>query len=217
MFARTDSELKTRLLQLDETVRFTLNNSMIETKNRIFIMRHGQSMANIANLVVSDASNGMDNYGLSEVGVEQVLSSINTTTELDAATLIFSSDFMRAEQTAELVRKTLDAKSVTTSKALRERYFGEYELGPDNIYEEVWKRDSEDPDQTVSGVESVNSVLKRATNFVETLNQQHTNKTILLVAHGDILQILLTTFAGKDGSQHRSIPHLDTAEIRQLC
>jgi len=179
-------------------------------------MRHGQSMANTANIVVSDPINGVNNYGLSEIGVEQVLVSINKTSDLDAVTLIISSDFMRARETADLVAKTLGAQPSLTSTELRERYFGEYELGPDNIYEEVWRRDKEDPDQTVFGVESVNSVKQRAENLVDALNREHTNKTILLVAHGDILQILLTTFAGKDGSLHRSVPHLETAEIRQL-
>jgi len=37
------------------------------------VMRHGQSMANTANIVVSDPINGVNNYGLSEIGVEQVL------------------------------------------------------------------------------------------------------------------------------------------------
>jgi len=199
-----------------ENDRATISNLMIEIKNNIYVMRHGQSMANIANIVVSDPTNGVNSYGLSEVGVEQVRSSINKATYLDTTTLIISSDFMRARETAELVGKTLGAQPANTSIELRERYFGEYELGPDTIYEEVWERDMKDPDQTLFGVESVNSVKQRSTNLVASLNKKHTDKTILLVAHGDILQILLTTFAGKDGSQHRSILHLETAEIRRL-
>jgi broad specificity phosphatase PhoE len=39
---------------------------------------------------------------------------------------------------------------------------------------------------------------------------------VVLVSHGDVLQILQTAFEGLDPSKHRSIPHLPTAELRQL-
>ena len=39
-------------------------------------------------------------------------------------------------------------------------------------------------------------------------------RRILLVSHGDPLQILLTFFNDLPAGQHRDIPHLDVAEIR---
>lgn len=39
---------------------------------------------------------------------------------------------------------------------------------------------------------------------------------IVLVAHGDVLQILQTAFLKISGTQHRSIQHLETATLRQL-
>ena len=39
---------------------------------------------------------------------------------------------------------------------------------------------------------------------------------VLLVAHGDVLQILQAGFAGRDPREHRSLPHLPTATLRAL-
>ena len=40
--------------------------------------------------------------------------------------------------------------------------------------------------------------------------------TVLLVAHGDVLQIAQTAFARADPTQHRDLPHLETAAVREL-
>lgn len=39
---------------------------------------------------------------------------------------------------------------------------------------------------------------------------------VLFVAHGDVLQIGQTLFAGMPGSRHRELPHLPTATLRRL-
>jgi hypothetical protein len=39
---------------------------------------------------------------------------------------------------------------------------------------------------------------------------------VVLVAHGDVLQILQTAFARVDVTRHRSIEHLPTATLRAL-
>ena len=49
------------------------------------------------------------------------------------------------------------------------------------------------------------------------LLEEYKGKKILLVSHGDVLQILHTYFSGKPANHHRLIPHLETAEIRELA
>ncbi|MBO0776261.1 MAG: histidine phosphatase family protein, partial [Actinobacteria bacterium] len=63
-------------------------------------------------------------------------------------------------------------------------------------------------------VEPVTAVLDRTTAFVAALEREHRGRDILLVSHGDALQILQAGFAGVDPARHRSLPHLRTAEIR---
>ncbi len=180
-------------------------------------MRHGNSEANQQGIVVSDAINGVPGFGLSALGQEQVTSSIQANLDFDDETLIYSSDFLRARQTAWNVHSALACKTdVTLCEELRERFFGDYELGPDTIYNDVWQRDFANPEQTEFGVESANGVMTRVMSFLRRLNEAHEDQTLLLVAHGDILQILLTACAGKSASEHRSLVHLETAEIRRL-
>jgi len=185
-------------------------------RNDYYVMRHGQSLANTAGIIVSDPLNGLHNYGLSDQGRVQVETAISQNT-LSPDTRIVSSDFKRTRETAEIVQQSLGAKSsITFDKKLRERHFGELELGPDKRYPEVWKNDHHDSKPCIFGSESVHSVAKRASSVVLSCEKQFSSETCLLIAHGDILQILQTVFYGLPVSQHRELPHLETAEIRLL-
>ncbi len=90
-----------------------------------------------------------------------------------------------------------------------------------------------DADHTEFHVESANSVLRRTTKLVleldEVLEPQRSAQSegsynidescwkCILVAHGDVLQILQTGFLRHpDASRHRSLEHLETATIREL-
>ena len=128
---------------------------------------------------------------------------------------------------------------------LRERYFGTLNGGPDNKYQSVWDIDCNDPDHEEYDVESANSVLERTTRLIcdlddmlssslsttsnssssSTLENDHESDgkkkkkkwKVILVAHGDVLQILQTGFLlHEDASKHRSLDHLETATIRKL-
>jgi glucosyl-3-phosphoglycerate phosphatase len=66
------------------------------------------------------------------------------------------------------------------------------------------------------GVERAADVLGRATAFIADLERRFAGRDILLVSHGDTLQILQAGFLLMDPSGHRRLPHLETAEIRTL-
>jgi broad specificity phosphatase PhoE len=130
----------------------------------------------------------------------------------------------------------------TIDVRLRERWFGEWDGKSDVHYQDVWKEDAMDPYHTQHGVESVWSVVDRATALVCDWDEQirttaaaaiavcgdttDTDTTttssgcnsmwVICVAHGDVLQILQTAFchATMDPSQHRSLEHLETATMR---
>ncbi len=190
--------------------------SLPSLKNTYYVMRHGQSLANTAGLIISHPDNGLHQYGLSDAGRSQVGASI-TTSLAGAATRIISSDFKRARETAEIVHARLACThQIDLEPRLRERFFGELELGPDNRYEDIWILDRQDPQHNQHGVESVDSVIQRASAVVLECEAQFTAETCLLIAHGDILQILQTAFFAISPARHRELLHLETAEIRQL-
>ncbi len=179
-------------------------------------MRHGQSMANVDGLIVSHPENGLNNYGLSDKGRQQVRDGIQAS-DLNARIHLFSSDFKRARETAEIVQQTLNCDhKIVFDKRLRERHFGDFELGPDTQYPEVWAMDKRGQGHAAHNVETVQSVVQRALAVVFDFEKQFDNETCLLIAHGDILQILQTAFYQIPANQHRELPHLETAEVRAL-
>jgi broad specificity phosphatase PhoE len=184
--------------------------------NRFSVMRHGQSKANAVGIIVSCIENDRrGDYGLSAPGREQALAAARGC-GLPGDTIICSSDFSRARQTAEIVRVRLDAAEVAIAEALRERCFGEWEGSATGNYARVWAADETDPGDADGNVESVAAVLDRTTGLIVELERRYSGRDILLVSHGDPLQILQAGFLRIDPSKHRSLPALETAEIRPL-
>jgi probable phosphoglycerate mutase len=77
-------------------------------KNRYFaIMRHGESTANQKGLIANEAEYGVPYYSLSDFGRLQVEQSVQTNTLLSGVSIIISSDFKRALESAEIVHRLL--------------------------------------------------------------------------------------------------------------
>lgn len=185
-------------------------------KNTYFLMRHGHSKANEAGLIISDPKTGTTLYGLTGKGINQVNESVRHTEELTKGTIIYCSDFTRTKETAEIVRNELNCQTVKITTKLRERFFGDFEGKNHQHYEDVWKNDRIDDNNNVANVESPAAVAARTSELIKELENRHTGQTILLVSHGDCLQILQTVFLGVPPRDHRSLPHLGTAEIRKI-
>jgi glucosyl-3-phosphoglycerate phosphatase len=184
--------------------------------NRFSVMRHGQSKANARGIIVSCIANDRrGDYGLSEPGRQQAVAAARSC-GLPGNTVICSSDFSRARQTAEVVRAYLGAPEVVIAEALRERYFGEWEGSATGNYARVWAADEVNPCCAGGNVEQAAAVLDRSTAFIADLERRYSGRDILLVSHGDTLQILQAGFLRMNPSQHRCLPELKTAEIRQL-
>ena len=185
--------------------------------NRYFVMRHGHSLANQQGIIVSHPENGIPGFGLSVSGESQVSTTIPPDSLLDTSTMIISSDFKRARESAEIICKMLNCKTaIHFDVRLRERNYGNLELSTDKNYARVWKMDKNNPDNQSLGVESPNQVMCRVSDLIIDYETIFSGETLLLVSHGDALQILQASFQKEDASRHRSQQHLETAEIRRL-
>lgn len=179
-------------------------------------MRHGESIANRKGLIVSDAANALNDYGLTSLGAEQVMNSA-LKTRLNEKVKIISSDYLRAKETADIVAKVLCANAdPVLEPLLRERDFGTWELMDHANYEDVWQNDATTPEQTFNQVELISQVLTRGLTVIEKLEAQYQGQSILLVGHGDVLQILLAHYNGLDIRFHRTLASIKNAEIRVL-
>jgi broad specificity phosphatase PhoE len=183
--------------------------------NYWFVMRHGESEANSHGLIISSPEKGCNDYGLTTRGRSQVLQSAGNSS-LDDSTIIISSDFKRTLETARLVAETINAKHVVTDTRLRERCFGELDGSSNSEYTWVWEQDRLDGRKTQRSIEPVTAVADRMLSLYREYENIHIAKTILIVSHGDPLQILISALRGHGTLFHRDIPHMETAEIRAL-
>jgi broad specificity phosphatase PhoE len=183
--------------------------------NRYYLMRHGESQANKANLIVSEPEVGCKLYGLTPVGRQQAKESAEKS-GLGSDTVIISSDFLRAKETAKVVRETLGCRKLLFEEGLRERYFGELEGDSGQRYRELWARDNVDPVHTSFGAESPKQLAARLRKTMERLEEQFKDSTLLLVSHGDTLRFLQLTMAERPLTEHLEIAVFEKAEIRAL-
>lgn len=184
-------------------------------RNRYLLLRHGRSLANEAGLIISDPRDGIGAWGLAD-GVADELEDRFKDSSLPRNLRIFSSPFDRALETAWAVARATGGQAPTIRDELRERWFGSWDRRSDGFYPEVWSFDAMDPDNSRGGVESPSAVFRRLWRLIAEIESQGGNSTVLLVSHGDPLNILLTGTAGLGLERHRDIPPMETAEIREL-
>ena len=180
-------------------------------RNRYLLMRHGHSQANAQRKIISSPERGLTNYGLSEQG-EQQLVDVLAQWRWPEPTRVVHSDFLRTTHTAARVTEAF-ALEMQQEERLRERHFGELEGQADSHYPEVWAQDAQSAAHRQWQVEPLTSVAARMCATLEALEQRWQGETVLVVSHGDPLQILLTALAGKPLTQHREQPALLPASI----
>lgn len=186
--------------------------------HRCFLLRHGESQANVRGLIASDPGNALEAYGLTAGGREQVRRSVLDAQRaglLDAGGRIISSPLLRARESAAVAADLLGA-TVHIDVRLTERGFGELELGADDRYAQVWDADRADPSHVRWGVESVESVHRRATAVLHELKSAAGAGAVILCTHGDVASVLLCADSARALSQHRDVGAMTNAEVREL-
>ncbi|MEQ6917282.1 histidine phosphatase family protein [Halomonas aquatica] len=183
-------------------------------RNRYLLMRHGHSQANQEGRIISSPERGLSGFGLSSRGRAQ-LDTLLADWHWPRPERILHSDFRRTTETAECVARHFGL-ALTVEPRLRERHFGCFEGERDDRYPEVWAQDARDPAHRHGGVESVVEVAARMGQVIDGLERRHRDETILLVSHGDPLQILLAALEGYELSRHREREPLTPASITAL-
>ncbi|KAL0334506.1 UNVERIFIED_CONTAM: hypothetical protein Sradi_4662500 [Sesamum radiatum] len=107
------------------------------------------------------------------------------------------SPFSRTSHTAKVVASVLDipfeGSQCKVIPDIRERFFGpSFELKSHDKYPEIWAMDEKDPFMQPEGGESVDDVVTRLTKALAIMESEFQECTVLIVSHGDPLQILQT-------------------------
>jgi broad specificity phosphatase PhoE len=170
----------------------------------IYLVRHGETENNISHLI-----QGQRDSPLTVNGIQQAQ---DLATQLRSVhfSAIYSSDLLRAQKTAEYI--AIDKQlTVTTTKLLRERYFGRFEGKPWQIFQQKLEKLLAE-NQALTGtknlfhridpsVETDDAIAQRAIRFLRQVALVHPNQSILVVSHGGTMRAILLhlgVFAEKD-------------------
>ncbi|MBI2676341.1 MAG: class I tRNA ligase family protein [Candidatus Yanofskybacteria bacterium] len=156
-------------------------------KNNYFLMRHGFSTKNADKIINTRLEN--DKYPLTDEGRKD--------TEREAKKLkkakidfIYSSYFLRAKETAEIINKATDAK-IYFDERLKEINHGTVCEGKSESFCLAQRpRPVTGFDYKFGDGESWNEVRRRMLDFIAEVDKKHEGKNILIVSHGDPLAML---------------------------
>ena len=190
-------------------------------RNRYFVMRHGESEANVLGVAVGDPQRGVRGFGLTDLGRRQAAAAASAFAQTHRVLLdrteIFTSDFRRTRETAELLAEGLGAsRPVPVIEGLRERFFGELEGKDHKTLAALLETEGMPALISRYGCEPAELMQDRIVEVVRGLEKDNQHKTLILVSHADPIQALMAAFAGIDLSEFEGIAPLDYAEIAEL-
>jgi probable phosphoglycerate mutase len=152
---------------------------------RICLVRHGETDWNVERRLQGHEDIPLNATGLLQA---QALAQALANTRFDA---IYSSDLARAQVTAEQVAQRAGV-SVSTLAAVRERNFGVFQgmtrQEAEQEFPEMQARVARrEPDFVPPEGESLRQCFTRVAAALDALADKHSGETILLVAHGGVL------------------------------
>ncbi|KAH9260471.1 hypothetical protein BASA81_001641 [Batrachochytrium salamandrivorans] len=201
--------------------RARVRGKPVALRNAFYFARHGESEANVAN-IVSAFQLGRHMHGLTSKGRAEVLEQASQVLlpRIDPLrTTIVASPFLRTRETADVIAQALSSSNeVLVSEALRERNFGEFEgLPAHESYHKCWAEDQDLANTLPSSYqcESVQDVATRTLQLVLELDQLYLDgqHVFVLVSHGDAIQIARSRLLGLNPRLHRFEPHVVPGQI----
>jgi probable phosphoglycerate mutase len=155
---------------------------------RIIAMRHGETAWN-----VDTRLQGQLDVPLNDIGREQARRAARALAH-DVPDVIYSSDLSRALETAQAAAAVL-GRAITTDTGLRERCFGIWEGHTYAEVEQQWPVESEqwrlrNPAFGPAQGETLQGFFDRVVATTTRLAAAHPGQTVLLVAHGGVLDCL---------------------------
>ena len=161
--------------------------------NRHIFIRHGDAENNQYTLCYAHPELARWRCSLTAQGRERIQTASYTLLPslLGRKPVIITSPFLRARESAEILQEATGAGALIVSEALRERFFGEFDLrSTHGVGASVYELDKVDPYHTYYGVESVMQVLDRITRDIVSMDSLFEGQAIVWVSHLYPLQIL---------------------------
>lgn len=176
---------------------------------RLFLVRHGQSDGN-----AEGRFGGHSPTPLSALGRQQALLAADALAK-EKISAIYSSDLLRAVQTAEPLANLLDLPIITTS-AFRERKVGVLEGLTFDESKAAHPRDyyalvNRNIHHIITGGESYRQLLRRATRELHTILRTHHGENIVIFSHTGAICYLTLYLMGAINRHTKTTPWLITS------
>jgi len=171
---------------------------------KLIITRYGETEENIQGIIMGHLPGKLTINGIEQAKkVAERLKDEN----ID---IIFSSDLARASDTAKEIAKFHEVPLEFT-KDLREKYLGEWQgkkkkdLGftSNTSLVNIVPKDGETSEE----------LFNRANNFINKIFSEHSDKTILFVAHNGIIKALMTALNKKSSEDIKLIENMGNTSI----
>lgn len=161
---------------------------------KLLLVRHGETEWN-----KTLRYQGHTDIPLSAIGREQAmaLSQRLVGEKIDA---FYASDLIRARETAEIIARNHN-QEVSCLQGLRETYFGDWEgltyVQIIKKYPQVMSAWRKNPSVTrIPGGETLEEVAERSMKAIASIQQNHADQTVLLVVHGGIIRVIISSLLG---------------------
>lgn len=158
-----------------------LQDNMKVSGNRYIVMRHAQAENNVKAVVGNDPRNGSK---LTEEGKRQAVKT-GKNLKNKKIDLIYTSDFYRAKETAEIVAREigLPPKNIIFDVRLREVNTGTFEKKTNAEYNGYFSSPLERFYKTPPEGENLMDVKRRVMEFIFEIDRKNSDKNILIVGH----------------------------------
>lgn len=175
---------------------------MTDAVTRLIAVRHGETAWNRESRI-----QGHTDIPLNDTGLWQA-DRVGAAVAQEAIGAIYSSDLQRARLTAQSIGRAAGVP-VQLEEGLRERHFGELEgLTHDEIHtrwpEQARRWKQRDPAYGPVGGETLTEFYQRCVGQLTRLAQRHLGQTIVVVAHGGVLDCFYRAANGIELTAPRS-------------
>ncbi len=154
-------------------------------KNKYFLLRHGQTIYQAKKLKKFYPYPENPPVTITKKGKEEIKKTAKKLKKKNID-LIYSSNFFRARQTAEIVVKELGLK-IKFDKRLRDINFGIFRGGSMQKYRDFFSSRKQRFSKRPPKGESWRDVKKRMRSVIKNLEKKHKGKNILIISHADPL------------------------------
>lgn len=185
-------------------------------KTTLLLVRHGESVANKEAFFA-----GQKDISLVENGILQAKLSAEYVKKHYQVDAIYTSDLIRAYETAEIFSKVLHLE-INTDKGLREIHAGEWEgkkheelpkLYPES-YGTVWLRHI--GKAVAPGGESVKELGTRVIQSLENVAKKHPGQTILIATHATPIRASQSIIQYGSVDNMETVPWVSNASVTEI-